>query len=266
MFDRFNRQISYLRISVTDRCNLRCRYCMPEGGIKLLPHNEILSFNEILDVIKEAIILGIDKIRLTGGEPLVRKGIAELVRMIGQVDGIQDLSLTTNGILLEQFAESLANAGLMRVNISVDTIDPIKYRQVTRLGDFILLQKGIEAAKNAGLYPIKINCVILKSHLEKDAQEVTHFCRENDLSIRYIREMDLKKGEFWKVQGGEGGDCAICNRLRLTSNGKIKPCLFSDLEFDVRQLGIKKAFEMALANKPESGSCNFVNRFSNIGG
>jgi len=266
MLDRYNRHINYLRISVTDRCNLRCRYCMPEEGIKWLPHNEILSFDEIVEVVKEAVVLGVDKIRLTGGEPLVRKGIIDLVRMIGKIEGIKDFGMTTNGLLLEEYARDLADAGLNRINISIDTIDPLKYKQITRLGDFEKLQKGIEAAKNAGLSPIKINCVILESHLESDAQSVTQFCRENNLDVRYIREMDLEKGTFWKVQGGDGGDCSICNRLRLTSNGKIKPCLFSNLEYDIRQLGIKNAINMALGNKPKSGSCNFVNKFSNIGG
>ena len=266
MFDRFNRHINYLRISVTDRCNLRCRYCMPEVGIKWLPHNEILSFDEIVEVAKVAVSLGVDKIRITGGEPLVRKGIVELVSMIATIDGIKDFGMTTNGLLLEEFAQPLADAGLKRINISVDTVDPFKYRQITRLGDFEKLMKGIEAARNAGLKPIKINCVILESHLEKDAQAVSQFCIQNNLDIRYIREMDLEKGTFWKVRGGEGGDCSVCNRLRLTSNGKIKPCLFSNLEYDIRTLGVKNAFELALGNKPESGSCNFTNKFSNIGG
>jgi cyclic pyranopterin phosphate synthase len=239
---------------------------MPEEGIQLLKHHEILNFDEIVEVVKEGVKLGIDKIRITGGEPLVRKNIVELVGMIAKIKGIKDFGMTTNGLLLEEFAQPLTNAGLQRVNISIDTIDPIKYKQITRFGDFEKLKKGIEAAKIAGLKPIKINCVILESHLEKEAQAVTEFCLENNLNIRYIREMDLEKGTFWKVQGGTGGDCSICNRLRLTSNGKIKPCLFSDLEYDIRVLGIKKAFEMALENKPESGSCNFTNKFSNIGG
>jgi GTP 3',8-cyclase len=266
MYDRFNRHITYLRISVTDRCNLRCRYCMPEEGIQLLKHHEILNFDEIVEVVKEGVNLGIDKIRITGGEPLIRKGIVDLVGMIAKINGITDFGMTTNGLLLEEFAQPLANAGLQRVNISIDTIDPEKYKQITRFGDFEKLKKGIEAAKKAGLNPIKINCVILESHLEKEAQAVTDFCMENNLDIRYIREMDLEKGTFWKVQGGTGGDCSICNRLRLTSNGKIKPCLFSDLEFDIKEFGIKKAFELALEKKPESGSCNFTNKFSNIGG
>ncbi len=266
MFDKFNRRINYLRISVTDRCNLRCVYCMPAEGIQLMEHDEILSFDEIIDVVKEAVDQGIDKIRITGGEPLVRKGIVDLVRMIAQIKGIKDFGMTTNGIYLDKFSQPLFDAGLQRINISLDTMDAAKYKAVTRLGDISMVLKGIEAAKKAGLAPIKINCVIKESSNEKDAQEVAEFCSNNNLKIRYIREMDLEKGQFWKVQGGEGGACQICNRLRLTSNGKIKPCLFSDLEYDVRELGVKQAINLALGNKPKSGTNSLVNKFSNIGG
>lgn len=155
MFDRFNRKINYLRISVTDRCNLRCVYCMPEEGVVLLDHKEILSFDEIVDVAKTAVRKGVDKIRVTGGEPLVRNGIIDLVKMIGEIDGIKDFSMTTNGILLSKYADDLANAGLHRVNISLDTLDPEKFKQITRGGDIQKVFDGIEAAKKAGLNPIK---------------------------------------------------------------------------------------------------------------
>jgi cyclic pyranopterin phosphate synthase len=239
---------------------------MPEEGVQLISHEEILRYDEIVELVKEAVILGVDKIRITGGEPLVRKGIVNLVRMIAQIDGIKDFGMTTNGILLEKFAQPLADAGLHRINISLDSVNPQKYKEITRLGDIEMLYKGVEAAKKAGLNPIKINCVIKESPLEKDAQSVTDFCLHNDLKIRYIREMDLEKGTFWKVQGGDGGNCSSCNRLRLTSNGKIKPCLFSDLEFDVRKLGAKRAMELAIGNKPISGTSSIKNKFSNIGG
>jgi cyclic pyranopterin phosphate synthase len=135
MFDRFNRKLNYLRISVTDRCNLRCTYCMPEEGIKLFRHEEILSFSEIAEFTKVAVANGVTKVRITGGEPLVRKGITALVRMISDIEGIEDLSMTTNGTLLNQFAVDLRNAGLKRVNISLDTIDPEKFKAITRTGD-----------------------------------------------------------------------------------------------------------------------------------
>jgi cyclic pyranopterin phosphate synthase len=239
---------------------------MPEEGIKLMSHDEILRYDEIVEVVQIAVSMGIEKVRITGGEPLVRKGIVDLVAMISKIEGIKDLGMTTNGILLGKYADDLAKAGLHRVNISLDTVDPEKYKLITRLGDFAEVLKGIEAAKKAGLSPIKINCVIKQSHLEKDAQSVAEFCKENELQIRFIREMDLEKGSFWQVQGGDGGKCSSCNRLRLTSNGKIKPCLFSDLEYDVRKLGAQKALELATGNKPLSGGSNKTTKFSNIGG
>ncbi|MFO7999172.1 MAG: radical SAM protein [Bacteroidales bacterium] len=266
MLDRYNRKINYLRISVTDRCNLRCRYCMPEKGVCLLKHEEIMRFEEIQEVVAVAVPLGVDKIRLTGGEPLVRKDIVELVAMIAAVPGVKDIAMTTNGVLLEQFAAALARAGLHRVNVSLDTIDPQRFREVTRGGDIQKVFRGIEAAKMAGLSPLKINCVVKTGPEEADAHLVGQYCQENGLEARFIPQMDLQTGHFGIVQGGSGGDCIHCNRLRLTSNGKMKPCLFSDLEFDIRQLGIRKAMEMALHGKPEKGTVNLNNCFHNIGG
>ena len=266
MYDKFNRKINYLRVSVTDRCNLRCVYCMPAEGVQLMSHDEILSFDEIVEVVQLAVEMGIDKVRITGGEPLVRRGIVDLVRMIGAIEGIKDFAMTTNGVYLAKFASQLANAGLQRVNISLDTLNPEKYKKITRIGDIDMVIKGIEAAVEAGLKPIKINCVIKKSKDEPDALEVKDFCTKNGLNVRFIREMDLGKGSFWKVNGGNGGDCSICNRLRLTSDGKIKPCLFSDLEYNVRDLGVKNALEKALGTKPKSGTASSKNSFSGIGG
>lgn len=266
MFDKYNRKINYLRISVTDRCNLRCAYCMPEEGIRLLDHDDILSFEEITGVVKEAVRLGVTKVRLTGGEPLVRRGIVRLVEMISSLDGIKDFGLTTNGILLDKFAGDLLQAGLHRVNVSLDTMDPRKFRQTTRGGDIKMVMRGIEAARQAGLSPIKINCVVRNSSSEPDAMEVKEFCVKNDLEVRFIHQMDLESGCFTVVEGGKGGDCLICNRLRLTANGYIKPCLFDDLEFSIRELGIREAIEKAINFKPEKGSQNLFNKFHNIGG
>lgn len=266
MFDRFNRRINYLRISVTDRCNLRCRYCMPEEGIKLLRHEDILTFDEITDFTGVAVAKGITKVRITGGEPLVRKGIVTLVSMIAAIDGIKDLSMTTNGTLLGQFADDLHNAGLHRINISLDTIDPEKYSNITRNGNVNDVFRGIEAAKKANLVPVKINCVIRESKSEKDALEVAEFCRVNGLGIRFIKEMDLSRGTFSKVDGGSGGNCSACNRLRLTSDGKLKPCLFNDAEYDIRKLRYEMAIKMAVEIKPEQGLNNLKNGFYNIGG
>lgn len=266
MFDKFNRKINYLRISVTDRCNLRCVYCMPEEGVALLDHKEILTFDEIVDLTKAAVRKGVEKVRITGGEPLIRNGITDLVRMIGEIDGIKDYSMTTNAIRLDKFADELAKAGLQRVNISLDTINPGKFKKLTRGGDIQKVFDGIRAAKKAGLEPIKINCVIKDNNQEPDAVEVTKYCKENGLHIRYIKEMDLEKGEFSVVDGGTGGDCGTCNRLRLTANGKIKPCLFSDISYNVRELGAERAIDLAIGSKPESGHTNLTGKFYNIGG
>jgi cyclic pyranopterin phosphate synthase len=266
MFDRFNRNLNYLRISVTDRCNLRCTYCMPEEGIRLFHHKEILSFSEIAGFVKVGVFNGITKVRLTGGEPLVRKGISALVRMISDIKGIEDLSMTTNGTLLKQYAKELRAAGLQRVNISLDTIDHEKFKIITRNGNLTDVLEGIDAAKYAGLSPVKINCVIRESKEEEEARAVTKYCSDNGLEIRYIRQMDLVRGHFSRVEGGTGGDCSSCNRLRLTSNGKLKPCLFSNIEFDIRELGHENAIRLASELKPECGSVNETGEFYNIGG
>ncbi len=239
---------------------------MPEEGIKLLEHKDVLTFDEIVEVVKTGVEYGVDKIRLTGGEPLVRKGIVDLVAMIWNVPGVKDLSMTTNGILLEKFAASLKEAGLQRVNISLDTMNPEKFNKVTRGGDIWQVFEGIKAAKKVGLEPIKINCVVWESSDEKDAQEVAKYCTENDLQVRFIHQMNLKTGEFSVVEGGDGGNCKSCNRLRLTANGNIKPCLFSDLAYNVRTLGSEEAFLKAVGNKPKVGTYNKSGDFYNIGG
>lgn len=266
MFDSYNRHINYLRISVTDRCNLRCTYCMPAEGIALMQHKDILTFEEIMEVVDAAIALGVDKIRLTGGEPLVRKGITNLVQMIASKPAIRDLGLTTNGQLLAQFAQPLKDAGLHRINISLDTMNPEKYHQITRGGDIENVLNGIDASIKAGLSPVKINCVISKSPSEPDALEVAEYGRKLGLQVRFIRQMDLEKGEFYIVDGGSGGDCSTCNRLRLTANGMIKPCLFNDMEYNVREHGAAEALKLALGNKPSCGTINKHGEFYNIGG
>ncbi len=266
MLDRYNRHINYLRISVTDRCNLRCLYCMPEEGVKLIRHEDILTYDEITAFTRVAVAAGISKVRITGGEPLVRKGVTELVRMIADIDGVTDLSMTTNGILLAGYATALAEAGLMRVNVSLDTLDPVKYGYVTRGGDLYSVLKGIEAAQKAGLRPVKINCVIKSTPDESDAREVAEYCMREGLEVRFIRQMDLATGTFSVVHGGSGGHCAKCNRLRLTPEGMLRPCLFSDRGFSIRELGPEEALRQALDSKPEKGTTNHVNGFYNIGG
>jgi cyclic pyranopterin phosphate synthase len=266
MYDSFNRKISYLRISVTDRCNLRCRYCMPPQGIKALNHKEILSYEEITSVVKTLVSFGINKIRLTGGEPLVRKGIENLIGMISALPGICEVTLTTNGVLLNDLAPSLAINGLSRVNISLDTINPERYRQITRGGDISHVIRGIDAALKAGIEPVKINCVINPGTNERELNDLQEFCRERNLELQYIRQMDLASGKFWSVEGGNGGNCRICNRVRLTANGNFIPCLFSEQEFNIRELGIVRAFQEAVESKPIRGKVNTKNKFYNIGG
>lgn len=265
MFDSFNRQINYLRISVTDRCNLRCTYCMPEEGIQILDHSDILSFEEITEFTRLAVANGITKVRLTGGEPLVRKGIVVLVAMLASIDGLEDLSMTTNGTLLTQFAHELKNAGLMRLNISLDSVNPESYCRITRNGDLAQVLDGIEAAREAGFNQIKINCVLLGQPNE-ETRQLKEFCDQRNLKLRFIHQMNLKTGEFSTIEGGDGGNCSKCNRVRLLANGDIKPCLFSDLAYNIRQLGHLEALMLALGNKPKSGTYNKSGEFYNIGG
>lgn len=266
MLDSFNRNINYLRISVTDRCNLRCNYCMPECGVPIMSHDKILTFEEIVDVVKFGVAHGITKVRITGGEPLVRKGIVQLVGLIAAIEEIKDIGMTTNGILLDQFAKDLASAGLKRVNISLDTVDPDRFHEITRLGNIEDVFRGIDAAKDAGLFPVKINCVVRKNSQEPDALGVKDFCEKNGLQVRFIKEMNLETGQFSVVEGGDGGHCSTCNRIRLTANGDLKPCLFTDLSYNVREMGVEKAYLAAIGNKPSCGSINQSNQFSNIGG
>jgi len=239
---------------------------MPEEGVQWIPHHQILSFEEILKVVRVAANLGIHKIRLTGGEPLVRKGIVELVSEIAKINAIKDISMTTNGILLPQFAHQLFKAGMQRLNISLDTLDEEKYHHMSRVGKLEDALNGIFAAKDAGFKPIKINMVVNAGTSLAEKQTMKSFCISNGLQIRFIHEMNLEEGSFTKVEGGEGGNCALCNRIRLTAKGDIMPCLFSSSGYNVRELGAETAIKMAIGLKPKSGKTNQVNSFYNIGG
>jgi len=266
IIDSFGRTIDYLRISVTDRCNLRCQYCMPNGLARLLRHEDILSFEEIVEVARTAVGMGFIKVRLTGGEPLVRRNIEQLVAMLAKIEGIEDLAMSTNGILLADYAEALAAAGLHRVNVSLDSTDPQRYAEITGGGDVQRVFAGIEAARSAGLVPIKLNCVVAESSAEPDALAVAQFARENGLEARFIHQMDFTAGKFSVVEGGRGGDCPRCNRVRLSSDGMIRPCLFSDLAFSVRELGAREALEQAIREKPAAGGLCTHNWMHGIGG
>ena len=305
LFDPYKRKINYLRISVTDRCNLRCRYCMPEEGIPLIPHQEILTYEEILRIVRVFAAQGISKIRLTGGEPLVRKGIVDFVARVSEIEGIKDLSLTTNGILLKELARPLKEAGLKRVNISLDSLDRERFARITRKGDFERVWAGIEEAIRVGLSPIKINMVAIRGVNDDEIEAFARLTLELPLTVRYIEYMPSGNGEAWKetdlltipqirqrleslgllipvtpdrwdgpakrfrLQGalGEIGligavsshFCHECNRLRLTPDGKIRTCLFSDEEIDVKDLlrkggsddELKEKLLAALRAKPE---------------
>lgn len=266
MYDQYNRNIDYLRISVIDKCNLRCFYCMPEDGVPLIQHQDILSYEEITEIVRFVAKKGVKKIRLTGGEPLIRREIITLARMISEIEGIQDFSLTTNGVLLDKYAEQLVDAGLDRVNVSLDTLDADKYRKITRGGNLEDVLRGIQRAGEVGLNPVKINMVLNDLTNEEDKDQLRNYCNKNGYSLRFIHQMNLEKGEFSVVEGGKGGDCNTCNRLRLTANGKLKPCLFSNLEYDVRELGIEQALKLALENKPLAGSKNEYCTFYRMGG
>lgn len=266
MKDSFGRQMEILRISVTDKCNFRCIYCMPESGVPPIPHDKIMRFEEIREVASIAISLGIKKMRLTGGEPLVRRGIVRLVAMLADLQGIEDLSMTTNGSLLAPMAADLKAAGLKRINISLDTIDPVRFREITRGGRIEDVLDGISAASAAGLNPIKLNIVVDDETRDEDARSVEEYAKTHGLESRRIRWMDIRKGIFSVVQHSDRGDCPVCNRLRLTCDGFIRACLFSNIAFDIRRLGAEEAIRQAVQSKPQRGNIMTNAYMNQIGG
>ncbi|OGB90451.1 hypothetical protein A2625_00685 [candidate division WOR-1 bacterium RIFCSPHIGHO2_01_FULL_53_15] len=267
--DKFGRAINYLRISVTDRCNLRCAYCMPAEGIALKTHAEILSYEEIVEICKTAVGLGINKIRLTGGEPLVRRDICELVFGIANIPGLQDLALTTNGVHLKALAFNLKKAGLRRVNVSLDSLDPAKYQRITRGGNLSDVLQGIEAALAAGLAPLKINIVLQWGFNDDEVEAFMSFADRLGVKLQFIRQMSLSRGKPAVPADNvctRPPDCRQCNRVRLTADGKFKPCLFSDLEIDVRIVGAERALRLAVESKPEAGRACYKREMVQIGG
>lgn len=325
LFDSFQRPINYLRISITDRCNQRCIYCMPPEGVLLSPHQDILSYEEIYTVVRVAAELGINKVRLTGGEPLLRSGVSELIRMIAQIESIDDISLTTNGIRLGQYAAELKSAGLRRVNVSLDTLKQAKFEFITRshhkLSD---VRQGIEQAKSAGLNPIKLNVVVMAGINDDEITDFAAKTINDDWHVRFIEFMpitshdgtispfmsvsDIKKrleplgklepgpphigngpAKYYHFPGAKGSIgfitpvsqhfCFQCNRLRLTTDGRLLLCLLSDEAIDLKQplrrgvssAGLKKLLEEAVASKPlrhylAEGYLPKAQPFSRIGG
>lgn len=191
MQDRFQRQIKYLRISVTDRCNLRCVYCMPPEGVQNIPHDEILTMEEITKIVKAGVQVGIRKVRLTGGEPLVRRGILDLINSLHRIPEIDDIAITTNGILLEEMAEDLKAAGINRVNISLDTLRPSRFRQITRGGSLDKVRRGINVALEKGLTPVKINTVVIRGFNDDELINLARLTMDHPLHIRFIELMPI---------------------------------------------------------------------------
>lgn len=265
MLDSYKRHIHYLRISVTDHCNLQCHYCKPNKVEEKHSPNKMLSFIEIEQLVKNACELGFDKFRLTGGEPLLRKHVVNLVAMLVKIKEVKDLAMTTNGILLDKYALPLKKKGLHRLNISLDTMDPQRYKILTG-GELQKVLTGIDAAIKAGFDKIKLNCVIEKSIDEPDSLLVKEYADRKNLEIRYIRRMDMKQGIYYPVNGGVGGNCSQCNRLRVTCDGMIISCLFNDIQFSIRELGCKEALIKAINAKPEQGTKSERHRFYQIGG
>ncbi|WP_127531177.1 GTP 3',8-cyclase MoaA [Paenibacillus kobensis] len=302
--DRFGRVHNYLRISVTDRCNLRCLYCMPEEGVQFTDASNLLSYDDITEVVRTAAGLGITKLRITGGEPLVRPGLDGLIRQMSSIPGISDISLTTNGLLLAKQADALRDAGLNRVNISLDTLDSARFRFIARRGELRRVMEGIEAAGRAGFDPIKLNCVLLRGVNEDEIGSFLQMAMEQPLHIRFIeympighaddnwrnhylplarvlevadsmglqyRNRDDMRGngpsDDYELIGGKGSFglihpisdefCKRCNRLRLTADGYLKPCLYWMDELNVKPaLGSSEAmeamFRKAMDLKPAS--------------
>ena len=281
--DGFARVHDNLRISVTDRCNIRCFYCMPEDGVKFMDRSEILRFEEIERFVRVAATLGVTKLRITGGEPLVRKDLPKLIARLALVPGIREIALTTNAVLLEQQAQALYDAGLRRLNIHLDTLDRERFRQITRRDDLSRVLAGIEAARRIGFQKIKLNIVAVKGLIEPDVVPMARFCREYGFEPRYIEFMPLDAQDLWdrskvlaadeilemlareiaplepvpdadsrapateyRYADGRGTIgivasvtrpfCLNCNRLRLTSEGKVRYCLFAIEETDVKPI------------------------------
>jgi GTP 3',8-cyclase len=268
MYDKFNRHITYLRISVTDRCNLRCSYCMPEEGVIPKNHSDILSYEKIIEAAQVAVSLGIKKIRVTGGEPLVRKGVLSLIEQLKKIPGLEELTLTTNGILLEKMAKPLKEAGIDRINISLDTLDPEKYKQLTRIGNINDALKGIDAAIEAGFKNTKINMVLIPGFNDNEVDAMLRFCKEKGLILQRINHYSLRniKSIDRSYIAERPMKCQLCNRIRMTADGNLKPCLFSNLEIPLDFNNLQESFINAVQSKPEAGSCNTNRQNWKIGG
>lgn len=294
LVDRYNRELNYLRISITDRCNLKCFYCMPSKRIRLIPPDDILTYEEILRVASLAVNYGMRKIRITGGEPLIRKGVVKFIKSLSEINGIEDISLSTNGTLLKEYASDLVKAGLKRVNVSMDSLNPRKFKQITG-GDYLKrVWDGIRETERVGLNPIKINTVVIKGINDDEILDFAKITLEKPYKIRFIEFMPTAMIDSWsedrflpntkiieiierfeklypvteqdnskpargfRFKNGSGNIgfispishhfCSSCNRLRFTADGKLRPCLFSDTEIDIKHLLRNNATDEELIN------------------
>lgn len=265
MYDNYNRNINYLRISVTDKCNLRCIYCMPEDGVIRKQHKDFLSFEEITEVVRSGIPLGITKIRLTGGEPLVKRDISDLVRMLKNLKGLDHLAMTTNGILLAESVKELKAAGLDSVNVSLDTLDAERYAYITRGGNIDKVISGLKAARRAEL-PVKINMVIMDDTTAEDIEELRQFAFGSGYSIQFINHFSIRSRKFSNYSFDRPPACGKCNRIRLLAEGVLKPCLHSNEEIPLDPEHPEVSLRRAIEAKPEhGGACTSRNMFE-IGG
>ena len=294
MTDRLGREITYLRLSVTDRCNLRCRYCMPEEGVCIKKHSDMLSEEEMVTAVEAAAALGITKLRITGGEPLVKKNILSICRRAASVPGIREVCLTTNGTLLPGLAGRLWEAGVSRLNLSLDTLDPRKYAHITRLGSLDDFMDGLGAALDAGFEKIKLNAVLIGGFNDDEIVPLAELTRRYGVDMRFIEMMPMYDGgdfdeksfipctkvleqlpdaipvdrdggvaRLYRLPGARGNIglispvsahfCGSCNRIRVTADGKIRPCLHSPEEYSLKRLdfeGMKAVLAEAIWNKP----------------
>jgi len=265
MFDSFGRNVHYLRVSVTDRCNLRCVYCMPAEGVPFVPHERILSLERIAQVVQAAASLGFDKVRLTGGEPLVRKGLPALVSMIAAVSGIKTIAMTTNATLLAPVASDLARRGLSSVNISLDTLDPDLYAAITRGGSVHDAIAGVRAARAAGL-PVKLNVVIGPAGDPEGPSSIREFAASEGCLVQTIRQYRLDEVKFDDERYDRPSPCGLCDRIRLLATGELKPCLHGDTTFPIDWSDIASSIRACVESKPACGSHASSHVVSAIGG
>ena len=292
MLDSFAREITYLRISITDRCNYRCRYCMPEEGVEKRAHGDICSLEELRDMAAAAVRCGVKKIRVTGGEPLVRRGAVDFCRMLSEIPGVEELCITTNGSLLAEQAAALREAGITHLNISLDTLKEERFRAITRAGTLSDVLRGLESAERAGFEKIKLNCVLLGGVNDDEIADFAALTRAHDWQVRFIERMPMGCGRgfgaylpakvvlercpeleavshdgvaaCYRFPGAKGtvgliapmshAFCSECSRIRITADGKLKPCLHSGEEISLRGLSgdeLEAAIRRGILMKPE---------------